>query len=174
MLVGHISSDNYVICTYAAITIDRVLFIKKENQLLYVRLSFVPSSSQIDLYVTWDRFSQADIHDLAPELLNTLLVKIASPGTAEKVAENDHLMKCLRFPLHQVNLSETYSAGAMRIIVTARQSLTPGYEQTLAKMVDILGVVSKNPSNPKFDQYIFESISGLMRHVDLLNTPTSN
>jgi len=51
----------------------------------------------------------------------------------------------------------------MRIIVTARQTLTPGYEQILNRLVTILGVISKNPSNPHFDQYIFESISGLMR-----------
>ena len=51
----------------------------------------------------------------------------------------------------------------MRIIVTARQTLTAGYEQILNRLVAILGVISKNPSNPNFDQYIFESISGLMR-----------
>jgi exportin-2 (importin alpha re-exporter) len=51
----------------------------------------------------------------------------------------------------------------MRVILTARQTLTPGYEQTLGRLVGILGVISKNPSNPLFDQYIFESISGLMR-----------
>lgn len=53
----------------------------------------------------------------------------------------------------------------MRVIVTARQTLTPGYERTLGRLVAILGVISKNPSNPNFDQYIFESISGLMRYA---------
>jgi exportin-2 (importin alpha re-exporter) len=53
----------------------------------------------------------------------------------------------------------------MRVISTARQTLTPGYTQTLQRLVAILGVISKNPSNPNFDQYIFESISGLMRYV---------
>jgi len=54
----------------------------------------------------------------------------------------------------------------MRVIMTARQTLTPGFEQTLGRLVAILGVISKNPSNPHFDQYIFESISGLMRYSD--------
>lgn len=54
----------------------------------------------------------------------------------------------------------------MRVIVTARQTLTPGYERTLTRLVTILGVISKNPSNPRFDQFIFESISGLMRSLD--------
>lgn len=51
----------------------------------------------------------------------------------------------------------------MRIVVTARQTLIPGYERILGRLVSILGVISKNPSNPFFDQYIFESLSGLMR-----------
>lgn len=52
----------------------------------------------------------------------------------------------------------------MRVIVTARQTLTPNYDRTLQRLVGILGVISKNPSNPNFDQYIFESISALMRY----------
>ncbi|KAJ7801877.1 CAS/CSE protein [Mycena olivaceomarginata] len=134
LLVRHLASQNYVTYTYAAITIDRILSIRREGANL---------------------FAQADIHDIAPNLLATLLSKIESAGTAEKVAENDHLMK-----------------SAMRVILTARQTLTPGYEQTLRRLVGILGVISKNPSNPLFDQYIFESISGLMRFV-VEGTPTT-
>lgn len=53
----------------------------------------------------------------------------------------------------------------MRVILTARQTLTPTYQQILARLVNILGIISKNPSNPHFDQYIFECISGLMRYI---------
>ncbi|KAJ7043405.1 CAS/CSE protein [Mycena alexandri] len=127
LLVRHLASQNYVTYTYAAITIDRILSIRRDGANL---------------------FAQADIHDIAPNLLATLLSKIESAGTAEKVAENDHLMKT-----------------AMRVILTARQTLTPGYEQTLNRLVGILGIISKNPSNPLFDQYIFESISGLTRFI---------
>ncbi|KAF9242294.1 armadillo-type protein [Melanogaster broomeanus] len=127
LLIKHLNSENYVAYTYAAITIDRILFIKKGAQLL---------------------FSQADVHDFAADLLSAVLTKIEGAGTPEKVAENDHLMKC-----------------AMRVIVTARQTLTPVYQQVLQRLVNILGIISKNPSNPNFDQYIFESISALMRFV---------
>jgi hypothetical protein len=41
-----------------------------------------------------NRFAQADIHDFALDLVDGLLSKIESAGSAEKVAENDHLMKC--------------------------------------------------------------------------------
>jgi hypothetical protein len=57
-------------------------------------------------------------------------------------------------------------SGVVWVIITARQSLTPSYERILIRLVNILGVVSKNPSNPKFHQFIFESISGLMRSDD--------
>ncbi|KAF5323094.1 hypothetical protein D9611_009310 [Ephemerocybe angulata] len=127
LLAQHLRSNNYVTYTYAAITIDRILFIKQDKKLL---------------------FSQADIHDSAAQLLDALLSRIEAGGTPEKVAENDHLMKC-----------------AMRIIITARQTLIPIYQVVLNRLVAILGVISKNPSNPNFDQYIFESISGLMRFV---------
>lgn len=134
LLVRHLNADHYVTYTYAAITIDRILFIKKGTQLL---------------------FSQADIHDIAADLLNALLSKIEAASLPEKVAENDHLMKC-----------------AMRIIVTARQTLTPIYQQVLQRLVNILGVIAKNPSNPNFDQYIFESISALLRFV-VSGTPST-
>jgi hypothetical protein len=40
------------------------------------------------------RFTQTDIHDISPALLDAILSKIEGAGSAEKVAENDHLMKC--------------------------------------------------------------------------------
>ena len=58
------------------------------------------------------------------------------------------------------------SLGAMRVIITARQSLTPVHEAVLTRLVNILGEISKNPSNPKFNQYCFESVSALIRYVN--------
>ncbi|KAI0825963.1 importin alpha re-exporter [Irpex lacteus] len=127
LLVTHLNSDNYVCYTYAAISIERILFIKQANQLL---------------------FSQADVHESARPLIDALLKKIEQAGTPEKVAENDYLMRCV-----------------MRVIITARSSLVDGYDTILTRLVNILGVISKNPSNPNFDQYIFESISALIRFI---------
>ncbi|KAL0945218.1 hypothetical protein HGRIS_000730 [Hohenbuehelia grisea] len=134
LLVRHLGSENYVTYTYAAITIDRILFIKQEGRLL---------------------FSHADIQDFAQPLLDALFKRIESQTTPEKVAENDHLMRC-----------------AMRVIITARHTLAPVYEPLLVRLVGILGVISKNPSNPHFDQYIFESLSALMRFT-VGSTPTT-
>lgn len=58
----------------------------------------------------------------------------------------------------------------MRVILTARQTLTPSFERLLSRLVSILGAISKNPSNPNFDQYIFESISALIRSVKQSNS----
>ncbi|KAH8102322.1 Cse1-domain-containing protein [Cristinia sonorae] len=127
LLVRHLSSDNYVCYTYAAISIERILFIRQGTQLL---------------------FSQADVQEIAPPIINALLAKIESAPTPEKVAENDYLMKCI-----------------MRVIITSRSSLASSYEGILRRLVAILGVISRNPSNPNFDQYIFESISAFVRFV---------
>ncbi|KAF8511326.1 CAS/CSE protein [Gautieria morchelliformis] len=130
LLVGHLRADNYVCYSYAAITIERILFIKQGSRML---------------------FAQADIHDVAYDILTALFDKIESGPTPEKVSENDYLMKC-----------------AMRVIITARQSFTPMYQAVLARLVRILEVVSRNPSNPNFDQYLFEGISALIRWLRLL------
>ncbi|KAK1926751.1 putative importin-alpha export receptor [Papiliotrema laurentii] len=127
LLVQHLASDNYVIYSYAAITIERILFIKVERQAL---------------------FTQADVRPFAENILMALFANIEKGGTPEKISENDYLMKC-----------------AMRVIITARQSLTPVYEGILTRLVNILGEISKNPSNPKFNQYCFESVSALIRFV---------
>ena len=53
--------------------------------------------------------------------------------------------------------------GSMRVIIVGRSAFANGYERTLARLIAILDVIMKNPSNPNFDQYLFESISALMR-----------
>ncbi|CDO76999.1 hypothetical protein BN946_scf184298.g26 [Trametes cinnabarina] len=133
-LVRHLSSENYVCYTYAAISIERILFIRQGKTFM---------------------FTAADIKDIAPQTLDAILSKIEKAPTPEKVAENDYLMKC-----------------AMRVIITAKGTLADGYERLLQRLVAILGVISKNPSNPNFDQYIFESISALMRFVVQTNRST--
>lgn len=90
LLIKHLTSENYVAYTYAAITIDRILYIKKGTQLLCVALHLFAR-----IYSPLCRFTQADVHDFAADLLNAVLSKIEGAGTPEKVAENDHLMKCM-------------------------------------------------------------------------------
>lgn len=60
--------------------------------------------------------------------------------------------------------------GIARVIVTAKQGLGEGYADVLRRLVSILQVIAKNPSNPNFDQYTFESISGLILRVGIYST----
>ena len=116
------------------------------------------------------RFAQADVAELAPHIIDALLAKIEKQGTPEKVAENDYLMKCLfSFRRQWLSSLTVILVGIMRVIMTARSSLAQGYERILQRFVAILGNISRNPSNPNFDQYIFESISALMRFIVAAN-----
>jgi exportin-2 (importin alpha re-exporter) len=135
LLITHLSSTNYVVSTYAATTIERVLFIRINGQA---------------------QFSQADVRPFAQDILTALFGRIEAGETPEKMAENDYLMRCV-----------------MRVILTARQALTPVYPGVLQHLVGIIGEISKNPSNPKFNQYAFESVSALIRYVSRAPTASS-
>ncbi|KNZ48952.1 uncharacterized protein VP01_52g1 [Puccinia sorghi] len=45
-------------------------------------------------------------------------------------------------------------------------------EATLSNLIAILTEISKNPSNPKFNHYTFESISALIRFMTLADLRT--
>ena len=72
LLVHHLSSSNYVTCTYAAISIERILFIRTQGQRLMV---------------------SSDIAPLSQRMLEALFATVEQHETPEKVAENDHVMK---------------------------------------------------------------------------------
>lgn len=98
------------------------------------------------------------------------LFKIIESGTSpQQIAANEHLMKCKRVrapvpaALPRLTRRLRQLAAAMRVIVTARQSLASKYSAILQHLVAILGEISKNPSNPKFNHFTFESISALVR-----------
>ncbi|KAI0045803.1 importin alpha re-exporter [Auriscalpium vulgare] len=93
-------------------------------------------------------FNMVDVREVAPQLINVLFGKIEAGSSPEKIAENDFLMRCVA-----------------RVVLTSRTDLAGGYEALLQRLVAILGIISKNPSNPNFDQYIFETISALIRFI---------
>ncbi|GAA5843511.1 hypothetical protein JCM9279_000773 [Rhodotorula babjevae] len=127
LLIPHLKNPSFVIHTYAALTIERILFIKTNNAFM---------------------FGQGDIREHAAGILLALFEVIESGTSPQQVAANEHLMK-----------------SAMRVIVTARGALAPSYATVLQHLVAILGEISKNPSNPKFNHFTFESISALIRFV---------
>ncbi|EJD41525.1 importin alpha re-exporter [Auricularia subglabra TFB-10046 SS5] len=75
MLIRHLHSTNYVCFTYAAIAIERILFIRK------------PGSN------TEPMFQPADVQAFAGGILEALFARIEAGTSPQKVAENDYLMK---------------------------------------------------------------------------------
>ncbi|SJX63336.1 probable CSE1-Nuclear envelope protein that mediates the nuclear export of importin alpha [Sporisorium reilianum f. sp. reilianum] len=125
LLVQHLESSQYVTCSYASITIERVLALKRDGKLL---------------------FTPQDVQPFAENILMALFRNIERGTTPEKLAENDYLMKCM-----------------MRMLATVREAIAPAHAAILGHLATILTEISKNPSNPRFSQFLFESISALIR-----------
>ncbi|ORY85547.1 importin-alpha re-exporter [Protomyces lactucae-debilis] len=73
MLAQHLTSPNYVVYTYAAVTVEALLTMKRDGQTL---------------------FSTLDVAPFSAELLQNLLSLIERGSSPEKLAENDFLMRC--------------------------------------------------------------------------------
>lgn len=96
-------------------------------------------------------FNKMDIELYTIDLLSSLFEHILqNSSTPEKLAENEFLMKCI-----------------MRVLNTSADSLKERLP-IIEQLVKILQITSKNPSNPKFSHYTFESISLLIK-FDLEN-----
>ena len=75
LLVQHLNSSNYVVYTYAAIAVDRALYLTNDQ-----RLPIIPRTT---------------IEPLAKDLLQHLFKLITRDPKPEKVQENEFLMKCV-------------------------------------------------------------------------------
>ncbi|KAF8538224.1 Cse1-domain-containing protein [Trichophaea hybrida] len=113
LLAKHLSSTNYVVYTYTAVTIDRLLAMTADGAPLF--------TSQ-------------------------------DGGTPEKIAENEFLMRCV-----------------MRILIVARDSTGPLAEFVLKELLKITAEISKNPSNPRFNHYNFESLGAIIKFTGPTN-----
>ncbi|KAB8416393.1 hypothetical protein FH972_024912 [Carpinus fangiana] len=76
LLVKHIGSPNYVVRTYAAIAIERILYITD------------PTTNQP--YVTRDQ-----LRPLTADILKSLFILITRDTAAEKIQENEFFMRCI-------------------------------------------------------------------------------
>ncbi|KAJ1659706.1 importin-alpha export receptor [Dispira simplex] len=91
-------------------------------------------------------FTPLDIQPLLEPLFTVLFRTLEQAGSPEKMAEREHIMKLI-----------------MRVIIVAREQVVPVSPVVLAKLAAIVEMVSKNPSNPQFNHYLFESIAVLAR-----------
>ncbi|KAJ1966324.1 importin-alpha export receptor [Dipsacomyces acuminosporus] len=91
-------------------------------------------------------FGPNDIQPLAEGMLGHIFSSFDGADSPQKLAENDYLMKAV-----------------MRIILATRTNIIPLAPAALGKLAGILQAVSKNPSNPKFNHFMFESVAALAR-----------
>ncbi|CCG83515.1 Importin-alpha re-exporter [Taphrina deformans PYCC 5710] len=73
LLVNHLNQANYVVATYAAVTIEALLSLKRDNQIM---------------------FTKQDIAASAEALPMSLFRLIETGQSPEKLAENDFMMRC--------------------------------------------------------------------------------
>jgi exportin-2 (importin alpha re-exporter) len=126
LLVNNLGNENYVIHTYAAIAVERVLFMTDDN-----RQPIIPKS---------------DVVGSSRDLLTHLFKLITKNSAPEKIQENEFLMKCV-----------------MRVLVFIREGVLPICEQILMNFIAIIKVIRHNPSNPRFQYYLFEGLGALIR-----------
>lgn len=133
LLINHLKSDNPVIFTYSAITIEKLLS--------------MTSFSDLNHKPIFDKF---DLQPYINELLTNLfkLINLSSGNAPEKLSENEFLIKCV-----------------MRILNTGEDSISSDFKSLiLNQIISILKIISKNPANPRFSHYTFESLGLLIKY----------
>lgn len=92
-------------------------------------------------------FKSTDLEPLIQPLLQNNL-DILQPVTGE----NEYAIKTL-----------------MRVCVTMQEKIEPFVDPIIAKLVLILNAISKNPSKPQFNHYLFETFGVLIRELGVRN-----
>lgn len=126
LLVNHLGASDYVVYTYAAIAVERVLFLTDSSG----KPVIAPS----------------DITPLAGGLLEHLFSLIEKDEAPAKIQENEFIMRCV-----------------MRVLIVIKDGVVPHTESILRHLITITDIISKNPSNPRFYYYHFESLGALIR-----------
>ncbi|CAR24640.1 importin-alpha export receptor [Lachancea thermotolerans CBS 6340] len=129
VLANLLQADEFVVYTYAAITIERILSIRESN-----------SSSDFI-------FKKADLAGSSHVLLQNLFNLIFKQGNSpEKLAENEFLMKTV-----------------YRVLLTSEELTAPFAHEIAKQLLHIISIISKNPSNPRFSHYCFESLGVVVK-----------
>lgn len=122
-----LGSKEYVVYTYAAVTIERILSIRVNNELL---------------------FAKSDIEPVAKSLIDELMRLIfKNASSPEKLSENEFLAKCI-----------------MRILILVQDGSAPFADTLMPAFIELVNLISHNPSNPRFTHYLFECIGALIKY----------
>lgn len=88
----------------------------------------------------------ASIAPLAKDIIEHLFGLIERNPAPEKVQENEFVMRCI-----------------MRVLITLKENIASLAGSVLVHLVGITEIIARNPSNPKFYYYHFESLGALIR-----------
>ncbi|KAH7090005.1 CAS/CSE protein [Paraphoma chrysanthemicola] len=89
---------------------------------------------------------RADVVGSSRDLLTHLFKLITKDSKPEKIQENEFLMKCV-----------------MRVLIFIRDGVLPICDNILNNFIAIVKVIRHNPSNPRFQYFLFEGIGALIR-----------
>ena len=91
---------------------------------------------------------RADVERLSGQLLQHLFGLIQRNSEPANLQENEFLMRCI-----------------MRVLVVIREGVMPNVDNVLPHLTKITQISSQNPSNPRFNYYLFEAIGALIRYA---------
>lgn len=92
-------------------------------------------------------FDKQDIKPFIQDLLSGLFPLILNNSAPEKLSENEFLIKAV-----------------MQVLNTAEDSIDEEFKLTvIQQFLNILSIIAKNPANPRFTHYVFESLGLLIK-----------
>ncbi|GBG65232.1 hypothetical protein CBR_g50023 [Chara braunii] len=143
-LTRHLVSESNVVHSYAACCIERLLVVKDVTPA--AGGGNQPSTGTTSV----PRFGPADVAPIVQPVLSNLFTALTLPDSNE----NMYVMKCIM---------RVSSIGDMK----------PYALTCIAKLAEILGTVLKNPTQPVFNHYLFESMAALIKHVGTVGDPAA-
>ena len=108
------------------------------------------------------RFGKADIKPALADILTALFKALET----DQSKENDYVMKGI---LHFLQQQTDPIAAIMRVVSTAAEEIIPYSGKCVQALVTILAKICRNPTNPSFNHYLFETIGALIKSIRYLS-----
>lgn len=136
LCVKLLSAKEPVVRTYSAACIERILTVK--DKVAHANGNGTTGAVPI---VSVPRMTKEDISPVLPSLLPAIIGALR-----DSTRTNEYIMRLV-----------------LRFSSVARDGMAPFLDTLLPTLVEILVVVTANPSNPLFNHYLFEAIAALIR-----------
>ncbi len=153
-----LASDNYVIHTYAASAVERLLGVKDPDfsnaayqQQVQQGLARGLTESDVKNQVKPPEIPRVNEENIGP-ILQPLLEALFNVLQQEESKENEYVIKAI-----------------MRTCAVGRGAMQPFASILITKITTILGWVSENPRNPRFNHYLFETLACLIHYITMVN-----